>query len=339
MYASPLFQAILVCVTTGILGYYFTRETYRFTSTDREPTILPLTAERISFFGGSPDPVAVGINIRDFFNFDVVRNEFIFTGIIWFEFDPSVVSLDAISKFSLMRGEILDRSEPNTRITSGGKVMAQYEVRIKLTTPLDYRYFPIDDHKIALGITNNFLQPDEIIFVATTRGFFADQIVGQAGWRPVDFFVKTGITEAMLKRDDTSKTLYHPAAMFTVHYERTGSRYALLIFLPLLLIFYLSLFSLSLDPARYTGSILSLGAGGVSAMLAYRFVIESLSPAVGYFMLSDYFYFLFLVLTMIIFFVDIFAQRMNGHQKELVVLILHAATLGVGVYLMGFWLQ
>lgn len=339
MYASPLFQAVLVCITTAILGYYFTRETNRFTSTDREPEILPLTAERLSFFGGSPEPVSVGINVRDFFSFDVVKNEFVFIGIIWFEFDPSVVSLDAISKFSLLRGEIIDRSEPNTRITSGGKVMAQYDVRIKLTTPLDYRYFPIDDHKIAIGLTNTFLQPDEIVFIANTRGFFADQIVGQAGWRPVDFFVKTGITEAMIKRDDQTKTIYHPAALFTVHYERTGSRYALLIFLPLLLIFYLSLFSLSLDPARYTGSILSLGAGGVSAMLAYRFVIESLSPAVGYFMLSDYFYFLFLVLTMVVFFVDIFAQRMNGKEKELVVLLLHAVTLIVGVYLMGFWLQ
>lgn len=339
MYASPLFQAVLVCITTAILGYYFTREVNRFTTTDQELSVVPLTAERLAFFGGSPDPVGVGINIREFFTFDVVKNEFIFSAVIWFEFDPSVISLDAISKFSLLRGEIIERSEPNTRITAGGKVIAHYDVRIKLTTPLDYQYFPIDDHKVAVGITNAFLQPDEIVFVSTTRGFFADQVLGQAGWRPVDFFVKTGITQTALKRDDQSKIIYHPAVIFSVHYERTGSRYALLIFLPLLLIFYLSLFSLSLDPARYTGSILSLGAGGVSAMLAYRFVIESLSPAVGYFMLSDYFYFLFLLLTMIVFFVDIFAQRMNGKEKEVVVLVLHGITIAVGVYLMGFWLQ
>lgn len=339
MYASPLFQAVFVAITTLVLGYYFTRETDRFTSTDREPSILPLTAERLVQFGGSPDPVAVGLHIQDFVTFDVVKNDFLFTGIIWFEFDPSVVSLDSIGKFSLLRGEILERSEPHTRIVGGGRAMAEFDVRVRLTTPLDYRYFPLDDHRIAVTITNTSLQPDEVIFTANTRGLFAEQIVGQAGWKPRDLYVKTGITEAMLKRDDPSKTVYHPAASFTIQYERTGSRYALLIFLPLLLIFFLSLFSLSLDPEKYSGSILSLGAGGVSALLAYRFVIENLSPAVGYFMLSDYFYFLFLSLTMVVFFVDIFAQRLNENYKRLIIAALHILVIVSGVYLMGFWLQ
>ena len=43
--------------------------------------------------GTNPSRVKVGLYITDFADFDMIANKFTFSGILWFLFDPSTVSL------------------------------------------------------------------------------------------------------------------------------------------------------------------------------------------------------------------------------------------------------
>ncbi len=96
--------------------------------------------------------------------------------------------------------------------------------------------------------------------------------------------------------------MYHPRVIFALDYTPTGLRQLVSIILPLLLIFSLTIFTFSMDPEPYYRSILTLSSGAVTGLIAYKFVIENLSPKVGYFMLGDMLFFLFLTMTFVIFF-------------------------------------
>jgi cytochrome c oxidase subunit IV len=72
--------------------------------------------------------------------------------------------------------------------------------------------------------------------------------------------------------------------------------------LPLLLIFYLSIFAFSIKDIVLAGTLI---LGSTSGLLAYAFVIQTISPLVGYFMLSDYLFIFVLMSIFIIFLITI----------------------------------
>jgi hypothetical protein len=143
------------------------------------------------------------------------------------------------------------------------------------------------------------------------------------GWHKIDLSVDTGFLESAIDSYDKRKTQYHPAATFSIDYERHGIRFILSIFLPLILIFYVTLFGFSLDE----GSALRNAVGGVTGILGYRFVIDNFSPKVGYFMISDSIFFLILSLTcfaLILFIIMVFrAATITMRAKALILIMLH----------------
>ena len=74
-----------------------------------------------------------------------------------------------------------------------------------------------------------------------------------------------------------------------------------------------------------------VGPAIVTAILAYRFVIESISPKdVGYFMLSDQLFFLFLGLISLIFVVNIinrYAYPLTTNQRLIILVLFHITAI------------
>ncbi|MFA6066502.1 MAG: hypothetical protein WC707_04975 [Candidatus Babeliaceae bacterium] len=334
----PLFQLIMIVITGSILAVSLYRSSLYFTSTDPTPAISRLTPKILEGFAGNPSVVRTGIFISDFLTFDPVKNDFIFKGIVWFELDPAIISIDMLKKFTFERAEILERSEPYTRIIND-KLFVRYDVKVRFKTQLQYSYFPFDDHRIFLQLVHGVVSPDEMIFESSSADFIVHFSTAALGWTAIDRHVVTGFIESDVDPYDPKKNVYHPSVLFSIDYQRNGIRYALTILLPLLLIFFVSLFIFSIDAFKYSTVAVSLAAGSVTALLAYRFVIENFSPAVGYFMLSDYIFFLFLFASSFVFFFSIILVKLTHLLKKIIIMGLHTFVSGVCIYLFFFWLH
>ena len=270
--------------------------------------------------------VKVGLYIKDFTEFDMLSNTFVFSGILWFLFDPSIISLETLSKFSFEKGDIQSLSAPSTRIVQG-KLLARYNVRVKFKTNLVYSLFPFESHTVYITLDNNFITPGEAVFDTSLNEFIVSPDIKIAGWHLYDTRANTGYSYARLEKHKSENDMYHPRVVFALTYDHSGMRQALTILLPLLLTFFMSIFSFTIDPSKNYTSILTLSVGAVTALLAYRFVIENLSPKVGYFMLSDYLFFLLLVGVFLVFLVNIGSIYFRERYKKLLIVVLHLLLL------------
>lgn len=289
-------------------------------------------------FGGHPGIITTGLTISDFLTFDPVKDDFTFIGIVWFEFDPAAITLDLLSKFRFNRAEILEKSDPDARIVNN-RFLVRYNVKVHFKNQLNYQFFPFDDHRLSIQLVNPYVSTSEIIFESVASNFSVKAATEQLGWTLIEKQVETGFIETDIKDGGQHANLYYPGIFFAINYLRTGIRYAFTILLPLLAIFFISLFSFSLDPTRYATLAISLSAGSVTALLAYRFVIENLSPAVGYFMISDFIFFLFLGMVSLIFILSIVLKNLPLWVKQLLIVSLHAIVCSVFIYLTFFWMR
>jgi len=283
--------------------------------------IEPVTPERIRQYGGSPDHIETGLHINSFSEFDVVDNTFTFTGIIWFYLYPQTASLESLRDMTLERGKITRISNPAIQMR-GKKMFVKYDIEGEVTSPLTYQDFPIDTHRIYFVLLHRGITPHEAILYTGYRNFiFKPQLIN-FGWQYFNIQGHTGIRKAQLDAYDSSRARTYPAAIFSVDITRSSVRYMTSIIMPLLFLVYLTTFTFCV---AFSGAM-RMSVGSITAILAYRFVIENLSPKAGYFMLSDYFFFAALVCTSVFFFMNIIDRHvypLNARNKHTIVIMLH----------------
>ena len=275
----PVYMSIALIILSGIfLGICLLIANNRFRSLDVMPELLSLTPDAKSEFGGNPSEALVGLYIRDFLpEFDMMKNSFQFSGILWFLYDPSLISLDTLAKFSFEKGEVLFLSKPSTRIV-GGKLLARYDIRVRMRTDLVFKLFPFDSHMLYITLDNNYVSPGEIILFSTPNEFVLSPGISITGWQIHNSAVYTGYSTSLLEKTDLENKVSHPRIIFALGYNHAGMRNALTIVLPLILILFMALFSFIMLPSggAPTASIIALSSGAVSALIGYRFVIEKL---------------------------------------------------------------
>jgi hypothetical protein len=309
-----------------------------FHSHDATPIFSTISPQTFKQFGEYPDTIRIGLYINEFQKFDIIKNEFIFSGVIWFEYYPGIISLDTLTKFSFDKATILYMSLPDTLMVTGEKLLTRYNIRIQFNSALDYRDFPLDNHTLHLVFTHQHISPNEFLFSCGTREFIINADTTVYGWKKINQQVTPGYAKSVIDPYDPNKTFYYPLVNFAIDYEHSGIRYMLSIILPLLLIFYLVAFSTSLDHSIQIG----VTTGGITAALAYRFVIENMSPQVGYFMLSDYIFFLILSAICFVFLlnlIDVYGFRISVLYKKIMLVLIHAMVVGINAYLLFFWIQ
>ncbi len=327
------FSIAMIALSGLVLSFFLYKASQTVTSLDPMPELMSLTPATIDQLGGSPGVVKVGLYIKDFTEFDMLANNFIFSGILWFLFDPSIVSLETLSKFSFEKGEIQFLSAPSTRIV-GGKLLARYDIRVKMKTNLVYTLFPFESHTLYITLDNNFVTPGELAFESSNNEFAVSPDIRNAGWRLKDMRVNTGYSHAQLEKHPSENDVYHPRVVFALDYAHSGMRQALTILLPLILTFFMAIFSFTMDPKKNYAPVLAISMGAVTALLAYRFVIENLSPKVGYFLISDYLFFLFLMGTFVIFLINMGGLKVRETHKKLLIVLLHASIIVACVYIL-----
>jgi len=338
-FVTVRYQVIIILFSGLFFLKLFHDQAVKFTSTDPQPEYKILTPESVRKFLGSSvgHKVEAGMHIENFQEFDMREGNFTIDAIVWFRFNPSVISLETISQFSFEKGEIEKKSKPKTKLIDG-IMLARFDVRLKFASNLNFRLFPFNDHTIFITLVNKKVTPGEMVFESFESDLSLSQNMAISGWENVGHSVETGYTEALLDRHDPSTKVFQPVAIFSIDFNRLGTRDAFILLLPLFVIMYLSFMSL-LTAFDY-GVRLSLATGNIGALLGYRFVIENVAPKVGYSMVTDYIFNLFLALAFSIFLINMFLQKKEKRDLRGIILIcLHAIVIITITYLVKIWMK
>lgn len=324
---SPAFLISGMVVTVVAVLFIFYQASYEIKIRDRYARVMKLTPERRSYFAGSPVEVKVGMHIRNFPEFNPVQGTFVLDAMVWFSFDPRLISIDRVGQFSFERSEILRRSEPSIRII-GNQVFVRYDIRMRTTMTFDYRDFPFDGHRLNFTLVNYFSSPAELNFDSSRASLVMSDEINVPGWKNIDRRVSSGYAEERIFTQSGEQVAFYPRVNFSFDFERLGLRHIISIFLPLLLIFFVALFTFTLD---FRGSMatqtIGLSVTAITALIAYRFVIESMSPQVGYLMASDYIFITFLVNCCVIFCANVFSSSIPAFLKGALALILQGVVI------------
>ncbi len=333
---SLQFQSATLAVTTAIIVLLVAGQLKKFCSVDKAPRIIPITPQSLKQFVVTPAKVDVGLTITDFPEFDVAQNKFQVSGIIWFTFDPSVIALNTVKQFTFTKGQIDYKSEPSTSL-DGDMLTARYEFRATFRTNLYYGFFPFEDHTLYLMLANMAVNPDEMAYESSYANFIVDQPY-ISGWDYADHKVITGYGTIPLGLDHKAKEITYPAVLFVLDFFHHSIRYVVTVLLPLLIIFFIDLFSLCFDQRRDNEILVGLTTANIAALVAYRFVIESLTPTVGYPTMADYFYFLFLTNTFLIFVINSVGPYLTIRQKKVISVGIQLCVVSVITFLLTYWI-
>ena len=333
---SLRFQAVTLLVTTTIIVLLVAMQLRKFCSIDKAPRIIPITPQSLKQFVITPAKVDVGLTITDFPQFDVAKNKFQVAGIIWFTFDPSIISLNTVKQFTFAKGQLDYKSEPITKL-DGDMLTARYEFRATFRTNLYYGLFPFEDHTLYLMLINMAVSPDEMTYKSSYANFIVDQPY-ISGWDYADHKVVTGYDTIPLGLDHKAKKITYPAVLFILDFFHHSIRYLITVLLPLLIIFFIDLFSLCFDQRKSDEILVGLTTANIAALVAYRFVIESLTPTVGYPTMADYFYFLFLTNTFLIFVINNVGPYLTIKQKKITSVLIQVCIVTVITFLLTYWI-
>jgi len=329
---SVKFQLILLFIFGSLCTFMLHRTTKVISINDQFPPIIALNTKKIMRLGGDPTTVTAGMYIRDFSTFDIFHNKFIASLTVWFKFDPNKISLNKIGNFFISNARLLYKDKPYTKVVND-QLFAKYNIAIEFTTSLNYKNFPLDDHTINIILTNSSFSPNEIMFKIARNNLIIDPEIDPIGWDFVDKKVETGYVETNLDPLDKKIKSYAPRIIASLYFKRSGLRKLITIFIPLLLIFYIALMTLTLNPFTEFGRIIGVSISSVSAVLAYRFIIGRLSPQTGYLMISDKIFMIILIACCAIFFINLFCKKITGFYKNLSAVLLHTYVIFTLLYI------
>jgi hypothetical protein len=327
-----MFWFTLIVTSAMILSFFRFQS---FTTLDESYGLKTLSTTFLRGLGGTSGTVQTGLVIDTFHEFNVVNNKFIFEGILWFKFDPSIISMTTIEGISFENGSIIERSSPHSQII-GDDLFVRYNIRASFQSRMNYGGFPADDHKLYLVLVHKGVSPATFIFDAARQDFLiADDMIRQ-GWKEYDHTVEAGYIESHISSAAIDVSITNPAVAFGIDYRRNSMRDLMTMLLPMLVMLAIGMCSFALNPKTSWNSRISLTIQTVVGLVAFRFVMESISPHVGYFMISDYLFFLFLCLYILIFLANLAVYKLETwHEKLLIALI--ALTVVISITLLWIY--
>lgn len=291
---------ILFCTFLYFIGL-FAYVLKDFRSKDRTPKINAFSLEMVKQFRDLSSAVRTGLCIKNFPTFDFIHNNFVVDALVWFEFMKNEVMPKTLEKFTFENGTIRHKSSPIISV-NGEKILAKYDVTFDVKTNLDFHRFPLDDHRLSIVLTNEFVSPVEMYFDNNRDGssFEIEPNIFISNWTVYDYYSTAGYSSIPIDEHRKDRQSSHPKAAFTIDFIKRGINRILVIFIPLFAAIFFALFTFLMSFNNHTGKT-TLSITAITALLGYRFIIHQMSPPVGYFTITDKIYLFFLVFSLIIF--------------------------------------
>jgi hypothetical protein len=288
-----IFSFLYVC----LLFFLALRE---FKTDDPLPNIKEIQPSMRKSYQDLSTKVRAGLFVKNFSTFDFTTNHFTVDAIIWFEFNKNEIMQKTVDKFSFDNGKILHKSTPHVSIHHD-KVLVTYDVIFEAKTDLDFHHFPFEDHRLSLVLTNNTVAPSEMFFDDTSDAISlsVSNKLFTSNWLVHSLYTESGYTVLRIDEHNKRTVLRTPKAVFTINFEKAGVNKILIIFVPLFAAIFLALLTFLLS-FNSTSAKTTLSVTAVTALLGYRFVIQQLSPPVGYFTTTDKIFIFFIGLSFFI---------------------------------------
>lgn len=261
-----------------------------FSSDDPLPAVQAVTIEQRKEFREFASLVRTGLYVKNFSTFNMSKNIFVVDATLWFEFYGSQIGLDVINRFSINNATIRSKSPPDVKVVND-KLVATYQLVFELQSDLKFHAYPLTDHSLSIVVLNNFVTPSEMYFDDddSAHSFNVSDNLFNSSWGVNSIKVQAALLREKLDRRDTNKIVDIPAVVYTINFEKRSFKELLILFLPLFAAGFFSWLSLLMNLSNEVGRF-SLAITAVTAILGYRFVIEQVSPQVGYFTVLDKFY-------------------------------------------------
>ena len=324
-FAHPKQQIFPISLFILIIIYFLHNSLVTFKSLEKFPKVFK-PDELIS----NSVPVNVSLNIQHFSEFDIVHDSLTFEGNIWFKFDPKDLTENELENFSFELGEIKQKVKIVDKIIKNKRIIG-YSIRVSLISNLNYRLFPVDDHKIYIILTNHQLKDKKINFVPDQ--FLINSDITIQDWIVRKTFHGSGKVETNIEVD--SENIDFPAMIYQIDIMRYGNREILLILVPIFAMLFLCFILFSFND--YDSQMISITAGLIATFIAYRFTVDNLMPKVGYITLADYIFLFFFVLSILVFYFSCFHSPKFNRYRGLILLILYIIALIWLYYMLFIW--
>jgi hypothetical protein len=326
-FAHPLNQLILSVITILLIVNSVNVIVNRFNSTDDAPKIERLENNNREFLTKS---INCGFFLKNFIEFDHIRNKFVAIGSIWFESLPEIIN--DLDKFSLGEGSIIFKSDPLALVANGQNII-KYEVKIEFLANLTYKYFPLEDHSIYFTILNQHLAEKGFALQSRDQDFKISQNMSVDGWGLSSHRVISGYENIEVGESK----FYNSSVLFLMDFKQTSNRFFLLLIMPLLICMFISMFSFSFEPGKIDLTTGNLLLNSITALIAYRYVIESSSPKVSYYIFSDIFFYHVMLFTCIAFFINSFYRKTIAPVVHWVVIALYLLFISSWFIILKWW--
>ena len=265
--------------------------------------------------------VDVGLHINNFPVFEIYQNNFSLDAIVWFRFPIGTESIDTIDKFNFKNGDIISKSLPMIRKT-GNDVTVAYQVKVNFKAYLNYKYFPIGDHRLNMIIENRSVTPNELCFNSDLNNFILADDILVSTWHPTKKIVQSGFIKSILEKnnDNTAEiSMSYPCAVFTINFENSSLRDLVTLYFPMYVIFFICLFTLMMEIPEYVQRM-AIISSAMPILVLFRTVILQLSPSMGEVTKADFTYFLLVFLSLIILifqaYILLVMKKISNYNKE-----------------------
>jgi len=307
-----LFQMLSICLCLAAFYLLIADSLNRFKTFESFPTLLSNAPEPQTQFGQGTVDIRTGLFVKDFTDFNIQEDTFELLGNIWFEFNPNIVSLEDIQGFEFDNGQIIEKSLLQTKILKD-KLLAVYYVKVRFVSRLVHQHFPFSDHRIFLNLKLSSFAPEDIHFDTNKAYLNAAEKLTPGGWRLQNISAHSGFLQQTLYKDDSYRLVSYPQVIFGFNFQKPGFRRILIILGPSLFLFFFGL--LALQNFSDKKIPLTISMGSLTGLLVHRFVIDRLSPDIGYFTIVDYLYLVFLFSTFIVLVFNVYEITGRANQR------------------------
>jgi hypothetical protein len=324
-FAHPKHQIFPISLFILVIIYFLHTSLVSFKSLEKFPKVFKPDELILNSV-----PVSVSLNIQHFSEFDIVHDSLTFEGNIWFKFDPKELTEAELENFSFELGEIKKKEKIVDKVVDNKRIIG-YSIKVSLISNLNYRLFPVDDHKIYIILTNHQLKDKKISFVP--ENFLINSDITIQDWIVHKTFQGKGKVETNIEVH--GENIDFPAMIYQIDIMRYGNREILLILVPIFAMLFLCFILFSFND--YDFQIITITASLIATFIAYRFTVDNLMPKVGYITLADYIFLFFFVLSILVFYFSCFYSPKFNRYRGLVLMILYAVALAWLYYMLFVW--
>lgn len=336
----PQYQVIIAGITLSLVLMLSNIELRIQTPIESYPIIHPLEESFFKQQLSEPAVIKTGLQVNNFPVFKIAEDDFVLEGKIWFLFDPELTSLELVEKFSFENGQLIFKSEPITRMIDN-LLFAEFAIRLQFNTPLVYKKFPFENHRIFLNLVNIYISPEEAIFKSEDNFFIFEENIDIPEWHYASHEVYTGFSEYKFDSHDQNKTSRDPKVLYVINFNRDGLRHIFVILIPLFLIGTVGLIAIG-SQSTIGGKSLDINVACTASIIAYRFVIESMTPKSSGLMASDHIFSYFLIFSCIQLVYSKITYQQPRYQfwiivRGLMTYLFYLGFIGIWSYLLFMW--